>query len=115
MADKFTGDVLIVLRKDNKRLESKNRSLLSQVAKLENQWLGLEQRACTAEDVREALYDAVRFLAEQVDSKTAKGRGARKRARNQLEGCGITPPGTLGSSRVCKKRRKKKRKRKRKS
>ncbi len=112
MADKFTVDVMAVLRADNKRLESKNRSLLSQVAKLENQWVKLEQRALVAEDVREALYDAIRVLAEQVGSKTASGRKAREGARNLLERADITPPGTLGSSRVQKKKRKR---RKRKS
>lgn len=108
--DEYTQQVMTTLRKDNRELEMKNRGLLSQVAKLENKRLKHEQRTAIAEYVREALFDAVRLLAEQVSSKTAKGRRARERARVVLEHKDITPPGTLGPSRVREKTKKKKRK-----
>lgn len=107
MTDKFTDQVMSTLRKENRELESKNRSLLAQVAKLENNRLKHEQRTIVAEDVREALFGGARILAEQVSNKTAKGRRARDRARKLLERRGITPPGSLGSSRARKKSKKK--------
>ena len=110
--DKFAQQVMTTLRKENAELETKNRGLLSQIAKLENSRMKNEQRTIIAEDVREALFDAVRVLAEQVSNETSKSRRARERARQLLERKNITPPGTLGYSRASRKKRKK---RKRKS
>jgi hypothetical protein len=107
----FKQQVMSVLRKENKALEVENRSLLTQVAKLENLQLKQEQRTAIAEAVREILFDAVRVLAKEVSNETMKGRRARELARKLLETHGVTPPGTLGRSRAPRKKTKKKKKR----
>lgn len=103
----FTDQVRDSLREENQELESKNRSLQSQVRRLENEALGFSQRVQSAESVRGALYDAVRVLAGALTNRTAQGRRAREVARAFLESSGITPPGTLGSSRKRKRRKRK--------
>ncbi len=113
--DKFTHQVMSSLRKENRELEMRNRGLLSQLARLENNRLKHEQRTIVAEDARESLFDAVRVLAEQVSKKTARGKRARQRARLLLESRSISPPATLGGSRDRNKTRKKSKKKKRKS
>lgn len=110
MADKLTDQVMTALRKENRELEVKNRSLQSQVSNLENNRLRDRQRAHRGEEVMTILYDAVRILADEVPNTTAKGRKARERARQVLEQSGVTPPGTLGSSRTRSKKKGKKRK-----
>lgn len=108
--DQFTQQVMTSLRKENRELETKNRSLQAQVAKLENNRLKYEHRAVIAEQSREALFSAVRLLSDHVKNDTSKERRARERARRYLESAGITPPGTLGPSRERKKTNKRKRK-----
>ena len=103
----FEEEVLKLLRKENKELEVKTRSLMRQVSALENDRLHIEGRTVVAEGRQEALFNALRILAEQVSKTTAKGRRARQEARKVLKDLKITPPVTLGSSRVRKKKRRK--------
>lgn len=49
---------------------------------------------------------ATRILAAAVNPNTQEGKAARAEARKVLEAAGIRPPGTLGSSRQRKARKK---------
>lgn len=98
------------LRERNRLLEAENSSVKKHLRTAENTMLIVESQMNSAVDTRQALYDAVRILAEQVDNKTAVGRRVRQEARKLLEGVKIRPPHALGSSRASPKRKKRKRK-----
>lgn len=99
---------LSVQRKRINELESELLSVRRSLAEHENKHHGLERRAVSAEENSEALFNAVRILADVIPPDTAQGRRARQEARVLLEAKKITPPSTLGSSRARKTRRRRK-------
>ncbi len=96
---------LEVQRNKIRELESDLVAARRHLAERENLHHGLERRAASAEASSEALFNAVRILADVIPPDTARGRKARQEARVLLEEKKITPPSTLGSSRVRKRRR----------
>jgi hypothetical protein len=108
--NKLFEETLTTLRVENKKLHSKNIALLTELKHHENNRLKWESRYTVAEDRQEALYDAIRVLAEQVSNRSANGRKAREAARKILEAKKISPPVTLGSSRQRKVKRRRRKK-----
>jgi uncharacterized Rmd1/YagE family protein len=93
--NRILKEMVEILRKENQQLEHQVR---------------VSERAAQRIELFEAAIDnamlAVRILAKAVSSKTATGKKARAEARQLLEERGLRPPGTLGSSRVKRRRRK---------
>lgn len=92
-----------VLREMVELLRHENQTLESQVRAAERRSLEADLYCRAAES---ALL-AVRVLAKGVSSKTTEGKRLRATARQLLEEAGLHPPGTLGSSRNTRKRRRK--------
>lgn len=101
---RLIDEVAEMLRDKNRQLEAEVSALKTHLREAENNALRFESRVVRAEEEREALYDAVRVLAEQVSNTLATGRRARHTARKTLEKRKIRPPSTLGSSRAPKRR-----------
>jgi hypothetical protein len=110
MAKDLHATLVQLLREENKELTKKVKRLQDHMGVMENNLLRKARQAMTAEDDREALYNAVRVLALVVPNTTGVSRKARKDARKLLEDRKLPTPHTLGSSRkrVSKKKKKKK-------
>lgn len=93
------------LRELLKVLRDENTSLEHQVRAAESFGGRASVRADASEMALTYAMLAVRILAKAVSSTTVEGRKARAAAREVLEQRGIRPPGTLGSSRTKKRRR----------
>jgi uncharacterized Rmd1/YagE family protein len=93
--NRILREMVEILRKENQQLEHQVR---------------VSERAAQRIEMFEAAIDnamlAVRILAKAVSPKTAVGKKARADARQLLEERGLRPPGTLGSSRTKRRRRK---------
>ena len=99
-----------VLRKRNRELQRQLATAKEQKSKADRDASRAELELDAVESAFTAFFFAVDRLAEEVTSKTMKGRVAREFARKALEEVGIRPPSTLGSSRQRKKRTKRKKK-----
>lgn len=97
-ADRVLRDLVQVTVEENQKLEQ-------QVRAIERHMLKHSTRSKAAEEAMVSLNEAVRVLAAAVSADTTAGKKVRAAARTILERAGIKPPGTLGSSREVKKRR----------
>ena len=111
MATKSAGnidkEIIIKLRQVLREVTLSEAALKNQLAAREHVNARLEAASYGSAQCVEALYMAVRILANGVDSTTARGKTIRSEVREIIERVGITPPSTLGSSRRTGGRRKK--------
>ena len=89
-----------LLRDENTELSSEVVALKATIRELEAGRLCYESLGVTAAEDREAVFFALSVLASRVGRSAVKDRKARTEARKVLESRGITPPSTLGKSRV---------------
>lgn len=96
--NRILREMVEILRKENIELETKVRAM-------EKHHLLHGIRSEAAEARMLVMSEAVRVLARAVSADTAIGKKVRAEARAILEQAGLKPPGTLGSSRERKRRR----------